>query len=431
MNTTHLLRANTGLRLLGFLPILLGSSCVQYAPAPLDLARDSAEWQQFSAELCGGKKHFSTAELEHIGLLLNPELNRARLTYARSTEVGKFAGLWEDPTLSADVERIIRGPVTSRSLAPGLSIPVTGLPKLAAKVAEQYQEADYWTMCATELEYRKNLQSKALEVMVAHARLELIQKRSRIMNQEKEQADSLSRAGEIDMTDYHIICRRLGDLQQELQQQETAHMKLHHELVALLGLHPTVGDLEISDHLPDTAPAPLPLPTADMLTEAPSVKALMAAYGAGETELKAEIRKQYPQLTLSPGLMREDKEDKVTLGVELNIPLWNRNREAIARSLGDRSLKAQETVTEWHRLLQQADALSARQKLAERHCRDEKERVTLLRAAMEQQEQLFAVGETTLPSLAEARHEAYQRSLNYLDDIQELLETQIAIRHLR
>lgn len=417
-------------RALCLLLLLSGSACVQYAPAPLQLLQDSTEWQQYSAELCRNKKHFTSDELEQMGLCLNPELNKARLTYAKSTAVAEFAGLWDDPSVSAELEKLVSGGLSSRSVAPSLSIPVTGLPALAAKVAEQYKEADYRQMCSAEKDYRRRLRRRILEVQVAHARLELMQERYGVIRQEKEQADRLSRAGEIDLTDYHIICRRYGDIQQELQQQETTHLKLHQELISLLGLHPAAGDFEISGKLPSAPPASVALPAPEALMQAPEVLALMAAYGASETELRAEIRRQFPDITLSPGFMREDGEDKLTLGVELNIPLWNRNREAIARAHGDRALKAQETVTAWHELLQQAENLRTQQELAQKHCRDEQERVARLSEAMEQQEKLFSVGETTLPSLAEARHEAYLRRLNYLDNMQELLEIQIDINHL-
>lgn len=420
-----------GLAVGGALWLCLCAGCTPFQSAPLDLTQDGVAWRTASLEQCRGKKCLSAEDLLHIGLLMNPELNKARLTFARSTEVSRFAGLWDDPTLSADLERISGGPVSSRSIAPGISIPVTGSKRLAAKVAEQYAEVDFLQMAADELEYRRKLADKILEVQVAHARLELMQQRRAVLKREKEQADRLKGAGEIDLTDYHIICRRFGDSEQELQQQETTHLKLHQELLALVGLHPAVGDIEISGHLPQSLPPTPALPTdADLLHQSPALLAMLASYGASETELEAEIRKQYPDITLSPGYLHEDKENKVTLGLELNIPLWNRNRAGIAKAQGDRSLKAHEAVTAWRNLLRERDDVSARCRLAESHCRDELERVRLLRQAMQQQEQLFAVGESTLPSLSEARHEAYQRNLNLLDIMQELLSAQNALSHL-
>lgn len=372
----------------------------------------------------------STEQAVNIGLLLNPELNKARLSLVKKAAAAKYAGLWEDPSVSADVERIAGGPVSSRSLAPSLTLPLTGLPQLAKRAEEQYAAADFMQLCADELDYRRRLEEKILEVQVAHARLEMMQERQKVLTAESAQAEQLLKAGEMDLTDYHIIRRREGDMYQEVQAQETAHLKLHQELMELMGLHPSLANTEIADELPTHAPAARAIPSADELMYAPSVLAQLAGYEATETELRAAIRKQYPELKLAPGYLSEEGEHKVTLGAEITLPLWNRNRKGIAEAGGERTLKAHEVVTTWHNLLREADNLRARQELAAEHCRAEEGRIAALRGAAEQREQLFGMGETTLPAVAEARHEAYVRRLNFLENMQELLGVQIAIRYL-
>lgn len=396
---------------------------------PLNLPQASAQWEQVSRALCPHGR-MSTEQAVNIGLLLNPELNKARLSLAKRVSAAEYAGLWEDPSVSADMERIAGGPVSARSLAPSLTLPLTGLPALAKKAQEQYAAADFLQLCADELTYRRSLEEKILEVQVAHARLEMMQARQAVLTAEGQQAERLLKAGEMDLTDYHIMRRREGDMHQELQAQETTHLKLHQELLALMGLHPSLAHAEITDELPTHAPAVMPLPSAEELLYAPTVLAQLEGYKATETELRAEIRKQFPELKLAPGYLREDGEHKVTLGAEISLPLWNRNRRGIAEAGGERTLKAHEVVTTWHNLLREADNLRARQTLAAEHCRAEEARVATMREAAAQREQLFAMGETTLPAVAEARHEAYVRQLNFLENMQELLGVQIAIRYL-
>lgn len=396
---------------------------------PLDLPHASAQWEQVSRSLCP-RGRMSTEQAVNIGLLLNPELNKARLSLAKRLSAAEYAGLWEDPSVSADMERIAGGPVSARAFAPSLTLPLTGLPALAKKAQEQYAAADFLQLCADELTYRRSLEEKILEVQVAHARLEMMQARQAVLTAEGQQAERLLKAGEMDLTDYHIMRRREGDMHQELQAQETTHLKLHQELLALMGLHPSLAHAEITDELPTHAPAMMPLPSAEELLYAPTVLAQLEGYNATETELRAEIRKQFPELKLAPGYLREDGEHKVTLGAEISLPLWNRNRRGIAEAGGERTLKAHEVVTTWHNLLREADNLRARQTLAAEHCRAEEARVATMREAAAQREQLFAMGETTLPAVAEARHEAYMRQLNFLENMQELLNVQIAIRYL-
>ena len=70
--------------------------------------------------------------------------------------------------------------------------------------------------------------------------------------------------------------------------------------------------------------------------ESPKVKAQMATYATTETLLKTEIRRQYPELELGPSFTRDDEEKEVGGEIGFNIPLWNRNRKAIAEARGIR-----------------------------------------------------------------------------------------------
>ena len=81
----------------GVLPLAL-AACTLYTPSPLDLQSDTAAWQKLSAGMRGDASCLSLKKMHEIGLLLNPELNHARLNYARSSAVAEFAGLWEDPS---------------------------------------------------------------------------------------------------------------------------------------------------------------------------------------------------------------------------------------------------------------------------------------------------------------------------------------------
>ena len=51
--------------------------------------------------------------------------------------------------------------------------------------------------------------------------------------------------------------------------------------------------------------------------------------------------------------------------------------------------------------------------------------------AEQKQEKLYAIGETWLPAVADARQEAYLRRLNYLDCLTKLLTTQVELQYLQ
>lgn len=405
-------------------------SCTQYAPEPVDLQADTATWQQTSAEMCAGKKSMSPAELRRIGLLMNPELLKARLTHAKSQSKAEYAGLWEDPSLGLEMERVFAENITNHAVSPSLALPVTGLPALRKRIAEQYTEADYWSMRAREREFMARLDILCYKLQAAEAKLGLMRKRLELLRSEQQSMTRLLELGEVAFADYQTSTERLNATIKELQEQERELLTLQQELVSTLGLHPSAIGLKPGGRLPHGVPAVVAAPTAEQMLDAPSIKSQLASYGATEEELRAEIRKQYPELGISGLYGVEDDNEKMEFGVEFTLPLWNRNREAIAAAGGDRELKKAETLQAWRAMQQEAAALVGQQKLLLTHCRSEFARLVELEAATEQQEKLFSLGETKLLELAEARHLAYERKIAYLDCLVNLLEARTKLQYL-
>ena len=412
-----------------WLPLLI-ASCALYTPKPVDLSRDTAEWQQLSARLCDGNTPLTLAKLHEIGLLLNPELNQARLSYARSTAVAEFAGLWNDPAISAEVRQVRELDVTNRGVGLSLALPVTGLPGLAEKVAECYKQADYCTMQAKERAYLVQLDTLRYSVMSTHAKLHLMQSRVKQQAEEQAMAQRMHDLGEMEFADFQVICRRLNDGQKELQEMEQEHLHEHLQMVKLLGLHPDQRTVELEGHLPATIPAPVAQPDTALLMQHPALQAAMAAHDTSEAELQREIRKQYPELEIGPGFEHDGGDSKVGLGIGLSLPLWNRNKEGIAQASTTRDIKEYDAVQAWRDLVQSSVALGDMQKLLLQHCKAEQERVARLSAAEKKQEQLYAIGETKLPAVADARQEAYLRRLNFIDCLTKLLSTQVELQYL-
>lgn len=414
----------------GALAALLLVGCAQYAPQPIDLREDVASWQQMTRDMCRGNKILSRNELHRIGLMMNPELLKSRLTHAKSKDKAEYAGLWEDPSMGMELERVFAENITNRSFAPSLALPVTGLPALRKKIAEQYTEADYWSMRAQERAFLTALDTLCYKLQAGRAKLTLMKKRLAALRDEQQRITRLHGLGEVAFADFQTGTERLNATIKELQEQERELLSLQQELVRSLGLHPSATGVKPSGRLPHGVPAPVAEPTAEQMLDAPAIKAQLAAYGATEDELRAEIRKQFPELGISGLYGVEDGNDKMSLGVEVSLPLWNRNREAIAASIGERDLKHAETVQAWRAMQQESDALAAQQKLLLTHCRSEYSRLIELEAATEQQEKLFAMGESKLLELAEARHLAYERKLEYLNCLVNLLETQTKLQYL-
>ncbi len=362
--------------------------------------------------------------------MLNPDLNKARLSWMKSKAAARYAGLWEDPSLQLDGERVLTERLYNYGVAPTLTIPVTGVPRLARRVAELYSEADYLELKAAENDYLTRLETLVCQIQVTHAKHRLMRERAKVAQKELQDHTRLLQLGEISAADMYNASQRSSALSKELQEVELEHHTKHEELVSMLGLHPEVGDIELEQTLPRETPPPMPSPTPDALLNHPRLRAAMAAFNTSEQELRLEMRKQYPVPELNPGFAREDGEEKLTLGVGFSLPLWNRNREAIARAKGSREIARHSALQQWHELLRQVHTLSRRQALVHRHCAAEFTQLQSLRTTVEQQEKLYAMGEMDLPTLAATRHELFSRNLSFLDCLAQLMEIRTALRHL-
>ncbi len=405
-------------------------ACVGYRSAPVDLSRYTEQWRQLSARLCPGGQALTLGQVHHIGLILNPGLNEARLTHARSTAVAECAGLWDDPSLSADITRVFKDYATNRGVGMSLALPLTGIPAIAKKAAEHYKEADFWMVREKERAYLEQLDTLHTAILLTHAKHALMKKRLTQLRDERDRIARLHEMGEASFSEYQVTNQRLIDTIKEEQELASDHLAKHLELVNLMGLHPDCRRVEVEESLARGIPAALAAPTPEQLLQNPGLRSKLAGYGATEQELRVEIRRQYPEISLGPVYSYEGGNDKLGLGIGFNLPLWNRNREAIARATGDRAVRQAETISAWRNLVQQATSLADRQRLALKHCRTERERLAALTSNAQKQEKLFTLGETGLPELAETRHEVYQRQISYLDCLGSLMDIQVKLRYL-
>jgi len=95
--------------------------------------------------------------------------------------------------------------------------------------------------------------------------------------------------------------------------------------------------------------APVPDPAAErvaQLTSAevrrtavqsrPDLLAILAEYAAAQSALQLEIAKQYPDIRLQPGYQYDQGDNKWTLGIVVDLPVFHQNQGPIAQARGRR-----------------------------------------------------------------------------------------------
>ncbi len=89
------------------------------------------------------------------------------------------------------------------------------------------------------------------------------------------------------------------------------------------------------------------------------VQAALADYAATQADLRSEISRQYPDVTLSPGYELDQGEGKWSLGLGFTLPLFNRNGGAIAAAEARRAAAAAKFEALQLRVMAEVDRAAA------------------------------------------------------------------------
>ena len=400
------------------------AGCRNVAPAPIDWPHEAAVW----SDAVTNRVTLSAASARDLALILNPEINALRLSRQNAEREALAAGWWEDPAFDLESLRILRGGSHPWILGSGLrfSLPLTGVPGLEKRAALAYARADALAVTAAERELLAEVERRWL-ACATDARNAAAQKAylARLADRERQVA-ALVAVGELPPDERERLAQERLALETACPCCSPEAIARRHALLRTLGLHPDAPvELDFA-----TAPQPDALyaafgtaPATDLdLVRHPRVQERLVRFEGSEEALSAELRRQYPELEIGPQFGHEEGSARAGVGVGFTLPLWNRNRQAIAEAESTRDSSRFEAVAEWRTLVAEwheaRAALQAAETL-ERRLREE--RLASARAAVDRAERLYRQGEATLTELIAAEaavydiHEAWieaERGLN-------------------
>jgi len=336
--------------------------CRSYEARPLDLSASRAEWlarspsdgsvRAFAEALAAqeGKAPgpfdasdgLSLAEAEVVALVFNPDLRIARLEAGVTRAAADNAGLWDDPVLGVDIERIVSGAggadpwVVGAVL--GITFPVSG--RLEAEKARAGAEAHSSLVRIVALEWatRAALRELWVQWSAAGVRVEITSEFVGRLRDVVELADRQERAGSITRVDARLFRVSLAAAEADLIGARGREAELRLQLIALLGLAPE-HELELRPSVAFPPRATDPVELRALLEEAnPELNAVRAEYEVSEESLRTEVRKQFPDITIGPGYGTDQGDDRVLVGISLPVPLWNRNQQGVAVAEAEREV---------------------------------------------------------------------------------------------
>lgn len=341
----------------------IAGGCQSYQPKPLDLSGhgaaflartpDSADVRSFAETLASRSSAanapsapfdpadgLTCSEAEVIALVYNADLRIARLRAGVAQATAENSGLWEDPTLGVDLARIVQSTPEPWKVFTnlGITIPLSGRLAIEQRQADASYAAELARLAEREWFVRVSVRRAWCEWSALDAQVDASRAFLARVDQVLAVVDTMEKAGEISRTEARLfrIEKVTKSSELALLEAEATHADLR--LRQLMGLSP-----DAPLRLQTAGGGPLRAPTydasaAELQRRSPALITAQADYVAAEHGLELEIRKQYPDLHLSPGYGREDGQDQVLLGLSLPLPLLNANRRSIAEADARREL---------------------------------------------------------------------------------------------
>jgi outer membrane protein, heavy metal efflux system len=412
-----------------FLVLLALPGCRSYRAARIDWPQELAEWSDTSA----ARAPLTLEEARQCALILNPGINALRLARQTTERRALAAGWWEDPSFNIDAARVLRGGAHPWILGSGLSftLPLNGVPGLEKRAAQAYVRADAlavtlaerellaevdrcWTACQIDLRcaaaqqaYKKRLQDRERSVLALIAMGEL----------PKAEGDRIAQ----ELIRLDLDCACCGA--------ETVARK--QAFLRLLGLYPSAPLVLAEEKGVPTGFGEPPASDLDLVRH-PRVQEKLARFEASEEELRAALRKQYPDLVLGPLYENEEGGGRLGASLGLNLPLWNRNRKGIAEAEGGRAAARLAAAHEWRGLV--AEWREAQRLLEVAQAKEQRIRETLLpeaQRAAERTERLFKQGEADVLAILAADAAVYSVQEGLLEATRSLSEARIRLNLLQ
>lgn len=284
-------------------------------------------------------------EAEVIALVFNADLRLSRLKADLTRATAENSGLWEDPTVGVDLARIIESTPEPWKVftSLGITIPISGRLEIEKQRATFEHAAELARVAEREWSVRMDVRRAWSEWSAIAAQLAATRDFIERVDQILMVVDKMEQAGEMTRTESRLFRIERATKGAEFAMLESQARERELRLRQLMGISPDaplqliasgVGPSRAMTRLTALKGADIPA----LKGRSPRMLVAMADYEAAEKALEREVRKQFPDLHIGPGLGREDGQDQALLGLSVPIPLLNANRQGIAEARAQRQV---------------------------------------------------------------------------------------------
>jgi cobalt-zinc-cadmium efflux system outer membrane protein len=324
------------------------TACTSYQAKPITVeqgvkefsSRTLASAMQAAGEKVPGKWDFPSLATASSQLHGDVRLARAQAETAKAAL--QTAGARPNPTLGFAPERAIPGGGSPWVMGFTLDVPIETGGKRNARVAKAVAEAQTAALHVTEVMWanRSKLRKAWIDLHGAQRRMAVLAKQLGVQEETVKFLEAQVQAGEM---------ARPVLLQSKLLVSQTKLLAATAKKQAA----EAQADVAVEVGVPQSAlqnvgfdfsklEKPASLPSAKALrqaaaTQRPDVLSALAEYAAAESALRLEVAKQYPDVHLGPGYQFDQGVNKWALGVNLTLPIFDKNRGPIAEAEAKRT----------------------------------------------------------------------------------------------
>jgi outer membrane protein TolC len=276
-----------------------------------------------------------------VAFYYHPDLDVARAHLGAVRAGRRTAEAWANPSVGIDLERVTN---PTQGISPwvygfSLSVPLDTLWKRGYRIeqAEKLSDQARLELALAGWRVRSRLRIALLEHLISVAELDLRRNEETVRTQIVQAMSRRLAAGAVfrlDVTraESELAASRAAIRAAEGQIAEsrwTLASALGVPLRALDGRTFTWTDLEKPPASEKLLPPDLEKAS---LANRPDLGAIRAEYEASLAALKLELAKRYPDIALAPGLLNDQGDHKVTLGLSFTLPIFDQNQGPIAEA---------------------------------------------------------------------------------------------------
>ena len=431
------------------LAALLSTGCVRYHPQPISAGRslddfearglDSLELKEFfQARQAAETWPLDSWDLRSLTLAAfyyHPDLDVARAQWGVAKAGIKTAGERPNPSLGGLLgynSTTLVSEVTPWIPEIVLDIPIETAGKRGIRVREtrHLSEAARLNILSVAWGVRSRLRTALLELYAARESEYLLAKQHDLQSENVRLLELQLAAGEVsayDVTQAHIslASSRLAALEAARESAE-ARVRLADAIgiqeKALEGAKIAYDAFEYVRA--DIPPAEV---RRRALVNRSDILAALSEYEASQSALQLEIRKQFPDIHLGPGYQLDQTDSKWTLGLTLELPIFNRNKGPIAEAEARRAETAARFLALQAQVIGEIDSAEAACRAAVEKSMTADELLENLKKQESAAEARYGLGEISKPELLGVQLELASSALLRLDA---LISAQRAIGRL-